>query len=212
MVGRLFGGMPGSLALVARNAGWWPRSWRFAPPLAAHPPASRPEVDEQARRFDRFRYHLGRGRRAREAGRFERGSIEARRALALNPADPWALALLGQCLRQQRPSDLSGARSAFKRAWSLDPTNGYFVGLLLGVLRAQGDTAAARDVLEWSWWRGAPVERWLPGGPPIPAREQRGAVDPTPDRGAASAPPVTPSARRMPGSGSMFAGHRPVPA
>src|SRR4051812_28210435 len=119
MMGRLFGGVPGSFALVARNGSWWPRSWRFAP-LAAHPPASGAGVDETARRFDRFRYHLGRGRRAREAGRFERGSIEARRALGLNPTDPWALALLGQCLRRKHPSDLAGARRAFERAWSLD--------------------------------------------------------------------------------------------
>ena len=212
MVGRLFGGMPGSLALVAQSGGWWPRSWRWVPPLAASPPARRAGVDEKARRFDQFRYHLGRGRRAREAGRFEHGSFEARRALALYPTDPWALALLGQCLQRQQRSDLAGARKALERAWSLDPTNGYFVGLLLDVLRAQGDTAAAHDVLEWAWWRGAPVERWLPGGPSIPARDRRGAERRTFDQSAPTAPPMTPSVRRSADSGSLGAGRQPVPA
>jgi hypothetical protein len=161
-------------------------------------------------RSDRFRYHLGRGRRAREVGSFERGVVEARRALALNGGDPWAYALLGQCLQRQRVSDLSGARLALERACALDPGNGYFVGLLLGVLNAQGDVEASRNLLTWAWWHGAPVERWLPGGPPMPSGEH-GPADDVPAGGLA--PTATTSARpakRTPGAHSLVAGARPL--
>lgn len=132
-------------------------------------------VEDDAERSDQFRYHLGRGRRAREVGRFERGAAEARRALALNGGDPWAFALLGQCLQRKRASDLLGARRALERACALDPGNGYFVRLLLGVLKAQGDIEASRNLLTWAWWHGAPVERWLPDGPPLPEPERSAA-------------------------------------
>jgi hypothetical protein len=85
----------------------------------------------------------------------------------LTPNDPWALALLGQCLQRQCASDLVGARRALERARSLEPTNGYFVRLLLDVLDVHGDSAARLDVLTRAWWHGAPVERWLPDGPPV---------------------------------------------
>jgi hypothetical protein len=117
---------------------------------------------------ERVLYHLGRGRRAREAGRFEDGTREARKALLANPQSAWALALLGQCLTCQRPPDLHGARQALELAQALEPTNGYFVRLLLDVLEAQGDRQAREDVLAWAWWHGAPVDRWLPDGPPSP--------------------------------------------
>jgi len=111
------------------------------------------------------RYYLGRGRRAREAGRFEAACSNARRAIDANPGNPWAHALLGQCLMRQQCRDLVEARRAFERACALDPANGYFVRLLLEVLDAQGDTGAREDVLAWAWWSGAPVDRWLPDGP-----------------------------------------------
>jgi hypothetical protein len=66
-------------------------------------------------------------------------------------------------MRQSHP-DLVEARRAFERASALDPSNGYFVRLLLEVLDAQGDARAREDVLAWAWWSGAPVERWLPDG------------------------------------------------
>jgi len=113
------------------------------------------------------RYYLGRGRRAREAGRFEAACSNARRAIDANPGNPWAHALLGQCLMRQQCRDLVEARRAFERACALDPANGYFVRLLLEVLDAQGDTGAREDVLAWAWWSGAPVDRWLPDGPPM---------------------------------------------
>lgn len=122
---------------------------------------------ELERRSEQVRYHLGRGRRHREAGRFVEGAVEARRALELNPGNPWAYALLGQCLLRQPSPDLPGARRALEQACALDPANGYFVRLLLDVLRAEGDERGREDVLAWSWWMGAPVERWLPDGPPI---------------------------------------------
>ena len=58
----------------------------------------------------------------------------------------------------------------------------YFVRLLLGVMAAQRDLNAMHDVLTWAWWSGAPVERWLPDGPPLPRRdgnvyERDGAAD-----------------------------------
>jgi len=115
-------------------------------------------------------------------------------------------------LRRKRPSDLSAARKALERAWSLDPTNGYFVGLLLDVLRAQGDSAAANDVLEWAWWRGAPVERWLPGGPPIPAHGQRTTAREATSSTIPSVTSPTPSRRHGAGSGTLVAGRQPVPA
>ena len=140
---------------------------RWVSALLAHRPFSGFGFDDQADRLNTVRYHLGRARRARDAGDFEQAVREARRALAWNGQDPWVLALLGQCLFRKPDRDLSGARAALERAWSLDPTNGYFVGLLLDVLDAQGDVGARHDLLTWAWWRGAPVERWLPDGPPV---------------------------------------------
>ena len=136
------------------------RSRRTSPNAAA-----RPERELQAR-GDRVRFHLGRGRRARDAGRYEQGAREARRALLENGGNPWAYALLGQCLFRQAVPDLAGARLALERSCALDPTNGYFVRLLLDVLDAQGDREHRENVLAWAWWAGAPVERWLsPAGP-----------------------------------------------
>jgi hypothetical protein len=149
---------------------------------AASRTAAVPESDDAQRRVAQFRYHLHRGRRAREAGRYGQGVAEARRALAVKANDPWALALLGQCLQCQPASDLHGARKALEQAWALDPTNGYFVSLLLDVLNAQGDSGACLDLLTWAWWRGAPVERWLPAGPLRPqtgsGTADQSAVDP----------------------------------
>jgi len=130
-------------------------------------PADADEDTEQRRRQERMRYHLGRGRRAREAGRYVDGAAEARQALAATPRDGWSLALLGQCLSRQTPPDLAGARRVLENACALQPTNGYFVGLLLGVLDTQGDAQGRADLLATAWWRGAPVDRWLPDGPPI---------------------------------------------
>jgi len=169
MVGGWIGGMPGSLALVAQRGHLWRFSWRILPRRAVRSADARTGIDDQATRLNTFRYHLYRGRRAREAGRYEHGVKEAKRALNLNANDPWALALLGQCLHRQRASDLHAARRALEQAWALDPTNGYFVSLLLDVLNAEGDAGACLDLLTWAWWRGAPVERWLPDGPPLPA-------------------------------------------
>ncbi|MCC6173715.1 MAG: hypothetical protein IT305_00290 [Chloroflexi bacterium] len=126
--------------------------------------------EDVAERADRVRYHLGRGRRAREAGRYERGAHEAREALALNAGNPWAYALLGQCLMRQATPDLVEARHALERACALAPANGYFVRLLLDVLDAQGDITGRDDALAWAWWNGAPVERWLAGEAPDLAR------------------------------------------
>lgn len=138
--------------------------WRFS--WGVMTPEER-ELQDRMRSMERLRYHLGRGRLARDAGRFEEGVTEARRALDANPQSAWALALLGQCLARQRQPDLRGARRALERAQALEPHNGYFVGLLLDVLDAEGDVQARADLLAWAWWQGAPVERWLPDGPPI---------------------------------------------
>jgi len=135
--------------------------------------AARPECDLQVR-SDRVRFHLGRGRRARDAGNYEQGAREARRALVENAGNPWAYALLGQCLFRQANPDLAGARLALERACALDPTNGYFVRLLLEVLDAQGDREHRENVLAWAWWAGAPVERWL--SPAGPRRRSTGAT------------------------------------
>jgi hypothetical protein len=175
MVSRWNGSAPGSLALAPQRGQWWRFSWSMAPRQASRGTAGLGVEDVQRQRRNQFRYHLHRGRRAREAGQYEQGVAEARRALGVNANDPWALALLGQCLQRQRASDLHGARAALERAWSLEPTNGYFVGLLLDVLTAQGDGSGCMDLLTWAWWRGAPVERWLPNGLPMP-RHQAGAV------------------------------------
>jgi tetratricopeptide (TPR) repeat protein len=139
-------------------------------------------------RASTVRYYLGRGRRAREAGRFEDACSNARRAIDVNPGNPWSHALLGQCLMRLHQPDLVEARRAFERACALDPSNGYFVRLLLEVLDAQGDARAREDVLAWAWWSGAPVERWLPDGP-----APRSTVSPGPaasDAPAASRAPV----------------------
>jgi len=146
--------------------------WRF--PWGGMTPDER-ALRDRLRSMERLRYHLGRGRLARDAGRFEDGAAEARKALEANPQSAWALALLGQCLARQRRPDLRGARWALERAQALEAHNGYFVRLLLDVLDAQQDAQARADLLAWAWWQGAPVERWLPDGPPIQPHEH--AVD-----------------------------------
>jgi tetratricopeptide (TPR) repeat protein len=165
-----------AIARVGLPAGGWRSGLRWVSALLAHRPFSGYGFDEQADRSNTVRYYLGRARRARDAGDFEQAVCEARRALESNSQDPWVLALLGQCLFRKPASDLLGARTALERAWSLDPTNGYFVGLLLDVLDAQGDVGARHDLLTWAWWRGAPVERWLPDGPSM-TRVPRDAQD-----------------------------------
>ena len=116
---------------------------------------------DDAARADRVRLHLGRGRRARDAGLYRDGTSEARRALREDPTSAWAHALLGQCLARAEYPDLVGARRALDRACALDRTNGYFVRSLLEVLDAQGDTEERKRVLATAWWAGAPVERWM---------------------------------------------------
>jgi hypothetical protein len=107
--------------------------------------------------------------------------------------------LLGQCLARQRRPDLDGARRALERACALDPANGYFVRLLLEVMDAQGDATGREDVLAWAWWSGAPVERWLPGGPPVRRAAgqaaEAGASRPATPRGP-SRSATTPAGRR----------------
>lgn len=147
----------------------WGRARRASTARSARPHVAGADLAQRLR-VDRARYLLGRARRARDAGRLEAGAREARRVLALTPANPWALAVLGQCLLRQAEPDLVGARRATERAWALDPTNGYFVRLLLDVLDAQGDVVGRAELLDWAWWRGAPVERWLPDGMPSLAR------------------------------------------
>ena len=166
--------------------------WAGLRPRRATPRAAAlPERELQAR-SDRVRLHLGRGRRARDAGKYEQGAREARRALLENAGNPWAYSLLGQCLFRQKEPDLAGARLALERACALDPTNGYFVRLLLEVLDAQGDREHREDVLAWAWWAGAPVERWL--SPDGPRKRRAGAsIDRTPDR-----TPAEPSTREAP--------------
>lgn len=169
-------------------------------------------------------YYLGRGRRAREAGRVEQGVRDARRAIALAPRNPWAYALLGQCLRRTASNDarqLAEAAHALERARRLAPTNGYFVRLALEIAHAQQEVRARREILDQAWWAGAPVERWLPDGPPQPRSaaahaDQEGETGillhpsdrPTPDRptpaaSRSSTPQSTPA--------SSVAAH-PVPA
>jgi tetratricopeptide (TPR) repeat protein len=167
-----------AIARVGLPGGGWRSGIRWVSALLVHRPFSGHALDEQADRSNRVRYHLGRARRDRDAGNFEQAVHEARRALEWNDQDPWVLALLGQCLFRKPDRDLSGARAALERAWSLDPTNGYFVGLLLDVLDAQCDVAARNDLLTWAWWRGAPVQRWLPNGPLMAGLPRDGQVMP----------------------------------
>ena len=134
-------------------------------------------------RADRARFHLGRGRRAREVGHHEQAAQDARRALVQQPLDPWAHALLGQAVLRQRQPNLGGARRALEQACALSPRNGYFVGLLREVLQAQGDVDARRRMTDRAWWLGAPVERWLEGRP---GRQ----VDPAAATPDAAAPPA----------------------
>jgi tetratricopeptide (TPR) repeat protein len=163
--------------------------------------------------MDQLRYHLGRGRRARDAGRFEDGAAEARKALQANPRSAWALALFGQCLFRQREPDLRGARQALERAHVLESTNGYFVRLLLAVLDAQGDVQGRADLLARAWWQGAPVERWLPEGPPMPRRDATlddGEIDrhALPERPAGTIRATS----WAPARGAVVAGRQPVGA
>jgi len=196
---RLLNLVTGSLAQGAQR-GCWSRLR-----LTSGPVEDRATRDRR-RSAERLRYHLGRGRRAREAGRFACGAAEARKALRENPQSAWALALLGQCLTRQPEPDLAGARRALELAQALAPSNGYFVGLLLDVLDAQGDVQGRADALAWAWWSGAPVERWLPDGSP-PRRAE------TPVPAARGADAVT-AARRgwTRDSSALLAGRQPVGA
>jgi len=139
------------------------------------------------------------------------GAAEARKALEVNPQDAWALALLGQCLAQQDRPDLHGARQALERAQALDPTNGYFVRLLIEVLDAQGDAQGRADALAWSWWKGAPVERWLPDGPP---RQQRVRVPEMTDQTSSAAHEAARSGLRpgAPATAPTVADRQPIGA
>jgi predicted Zn-dependent protease len=125
---------------------------------AAHVVGLAPSAERPS---ERARYHLGRGRRARDRGRFDVGAGEARKALRHDPTSAWAHALLGQCLLRQRCVDLAAAQQAIERACALSPTNGYFVRLLLQVLEVQGDERARDLAVAKAWWAGAPVERWM---------------------------------------------------
>ena len=157
----------------------------------------------------RAQYHLGRGRRAREAGHPERGVREAREAVRLNPQNPWAHALLGQCLMRDRTANLDDARQALERACRLDPTNGYFVRLSLEVLHAQHDARGRAELLSRAWWAGAPVERWLPGGPLPQTRTTLAPADRYEPAGAQSTP-ARPNP--VPAPVTTGAGRHPVPA
>ena len=125
----------------------------------------------------REQYHLGRGRRAREAGRPDLAVQEARRAVALNPRNPWAHALLGQCLLHTDTVHWDDAVRTLAKARTLDPANGYFVRLSLEALDARGDTRGRSELLQRAWWAGAPVERWLPDGPQPQARPTLAPAD-----------------------------------
>jgi hypothetical protein len=193
-------GTPGGITMIGQVV----RTLKTIAPWSDHRPrrATRRQAiprEELQARADRVRFHLGRGRRARDAGRYEEGAREARRALLENAGNPWAHALLGQCLMRQASPDLDGARLALERACALDPTNGYFVRLLLDVLEAQGDSAHRANVLDWAWWAGAPVERWL--GPDGPRRRAEAA----PPAGARPAP-VAPVRQPAPARERMAAG------
>jgi tetratricopeptide (TPR) repeat protein len=170
---------------------WWPASEARTGRAGGQQACS-----DAIQRASTVRYYLGRGRRARETGRFEDACSHARRAIDANPGNPWAHALLGQCLMRQRHRDLVEARRSFERACALDPANGYFVRLLLEALDALGDAQGREDVLAWAWWSGAPVERWLPDGPirrgaartpsasdaPMPDPARVGIMQPVPSR------------------------------
>ena len=153
---------------------WLLRWWDHLALLRLDPDA---DLADMSRRAASVKYHLGRGRRAREDGRYEAGVAEARRAITANDGNPWAYALLGQCLVRQPHPDLVGARRALEHACALCPSNGYFVRLLLEVLDAQDDGAGRDDALTRAWWSGAPVERWLPVGPPVPAPATAGSFE-----------------------------------
>jgi hypothetical protein len=215
MPGRWMSSVPGRLAHVVRGRGWGRigRKQPIATEVSELEPnvGVRSVVSEQEQRQRRVQYHLGRGRRAREAGRFDSGVYEARRALAVNSHNPWALSLLAQCLVQRHEPDLHGARSALERARALDPSNGYFVRLLLDVLDLQGDERGRADVLEWAWWNGASVERWLPNGPRRPWAEDR-PVPASPDRVRAVAAAPDESTRRERPRAVALGGRQPVPA
>ena len=163
------------------GAGKW---WKRASDMAVY----RGEGRIAQERTEWARFHLGRGRLARDVGRFEEAAGEARRALVQQPLDPWAYALLGQALLRQHRPYLIEARRALEEACALSPKNGYFVGLLREVLSSQGDAAAQRELTERAWWLGAPVERWLERpprqAPPAPAAARRPMVTPPPRHGA----------------------------
>ena len=197
----------GPLALLARQRDRLRISWCGLMSAEAR------TMQDTLRNMDRLRYHLGRGRRARDAGRFEEGAAEARKALAANSQSAWALALLGQCLLRQQVPDLPGARRALERAHLLESTNGYFVRLLLAVVDAQRDVQGRADLLARAWWKGASVERWLPEGPPIPRRDaalDRGDAD---QRVPIGAPAGTSRAKSWASArGDLVAGRQPVSA
>ncbi|MDH3495399.1 MAG: tetratricopeptide repeat protein [Gemmatimonadota bacterium] len=73
---------------------------------------------------------------------FARGAEYARRAVEIEPDEPYAHDMLGDALRRQ--GDLAGARDAYTRAAALDPTNGNYLQQRGHVNSFLGDFDAAR--------------------------------------------------------------------
>jgi tetratricopeptide (TPR) repeat protein len=113
-----------------------------------------------ARCRDRAQFHLGRARRAKDRGRYEEAAREIERALRYDDTSEAYFQVLGQCHLRGAARNLAAARWALERAFARNPRNGYTIQLLLELHEADGNPAAARNVLERAIGAGAPEPPW----------------------------------------------------
>jgi tetratricopeptide (TPR) repeat protein len=111
---------------------------------------------------DRAQYHLGRARRAKDRGQYRDAAREIERALQYDDTRESYFQVLGQCYRNSTPPESARARWALERAFALNPRNGYTIRLLLELFQAEGDSEAARLLIQRALAAGAPTGAWGP--------------------------------------------------
>jgi tetratricopeptide (TPR) repeat protein len=109
---------------------------------------------------DRAQFHLGRGRRARDRGRYREGAREIERAIRYDDTSEAYFQVLAQCQLRSSPPKPSEARQALERAFAINPRNSYTIKLLLDLYEGDGNAAAARSTLERARKAGAPMAGW----------------------------------------------------
>lgn len=111
---------------------------------------------------DRGQFHLGRARRAKDRRQYHEAAREIERALTYDDTSEAYFQVLGQCLLQRTPPDLTAARRALERAFALNPRNGYTIRLLIEAYVRADKPEAARVTIERALAAGALPGAWQP--------------------------------------------------